>query len=503
MADSTADRLASDTADDATDGKFIWGTTIALQESMNLFTDFLRNFKPKYRAAYNKVLREASEDEDDALAPAPPLPNPLYDNLTSAKGNETLYLTYLRTMRITQQTNLNLDAINVLSYPPTKKLYHQLVAYPQEIIPIMDQVLKDLMIEVATEQAETMEEGLEKDLMIEDTREMAARIYKVRPFGGERSVNMRDLNPGDTDKLVSIKGLVIRATPVIPDMKIAFFRCMVCQHTVQEEIDRGRIDEPAKCPREQCQTPGTMSLIHNRCEFADKQVVRLQETPDVVPDGQTPHTVSLCAYDELVDLVKPGDRVMVTGIFRSIPVRINPRQRSIKALFKTYIDVVHIKRTNVTRMGYDTTTRGSEGRPPGVGVGGEDDEEEGLSSADRDAIQEAGGADAQQTANAEMEAKLIELSTRHDIYDLLSRSMAPSIWEMDDVKKGILLQLFGGTNKSIARGGGGGGPRYRGDINVLMVGDPGTSKSQILQVRHSGREGSCSTIANRLTCLAQ
>ena len=53
---------------------------------------------------------------------------------------------------------------------------------------------------------------------------------------------------------------------------------------------------------------------------------------------------------------------------------------------------------------------------------------------------------------------------------------------MDDVKKGILLQLFGGTNKSISRGGGGGGPRFRGDINVLLVGDPGTSKSQILQV---------------------
>ncbi|KAF5366374.1 hypothetical protein D9615_010664 [Tricholomella constricta] len=79
-------------------------------------------------------------------------------------------------------------------------------------------------------------------------------------------------------------------------------------------------------------------------------------------------------------------------------------------------------------------------------------------------------------------AKLFELSRRPGIYELLARSLAPSIWETDDVKKGILLQLFGGTNKSIARGGGGGGPRYRGDINVLLVGDPGTSKSQILQV---------------------
>jgi DNA replication licensing factor MCM4 len=86
------------------------------------------------------------------------------------------------------------------------------------------------------------------------------------------------------------------------------------------------------------------------------------------------------------------------------------------------------------------------------------------------------------SASAEMEQRLEELSRNPEIYDILSRSMAPSIYEMDDVKKGILLQLFGGTNKSITSGGGGGGPRYRGDINILMVGDPGTSKSQILQV---------------------
>ena len=227
-----------------------------------------------------------------------------------------------------------------------------------------------------------------------------------------------------------------------------------------------------------------MSLVHNRSEFTDKQVIRLQETPDAVPDGQTPHTVSLCVYDELVDLVKPGDRVVITGIFRSIPVRVNPRQRSIKSLFKTYLDVVHVKRTNVARMGYDPSTRGGEGKPPGVGVGGEDDEDESLARPDGMDTDELESDQAPFSAGAEMEAKLVELSRNPEIYDLLARSMAPSIYEMDDVKKGILLQLFGGTNKSIARGGGGGGPRYRGDINILMVGDPGTSKSQILQYVH-------------------
>ena len=266
-----------------------------------------------------------------------------------------------------------------------------------------------------------------------------------------------------------IKGLVIRATPVIPDMKVAFFRCLTCSHTVQAEIDRGKFEEPARCPRDVCASVGTMSLIHNRCEFADRQVIRLQETPDAVPDGQTPHTVSLSVYDELVDVSKPGDRMIVTGIYRSVPVRSNPRQRTLKSLFKTYLDVVHIKIGLGGTLGLDKTTRPAGGdRLPGIGGLGDgvDDEEEGVGRPNR----------------ADFEEKLKELSQRPDLYEYLARSLAPSIWEMEDVKKGILLQLFGGSNKSIAKGGGGGGPRYRGDINVLLVGDPGVSKSQILQV---------------------
>jgi DNA replication licensing factor MCM4 len=264
-------------------------------------------------------------------------------------------------------------------------------------------------------------------------------------------------------------------------MKVAFFRCLVCSHTQQAEIDRGKITEPDRCPRDVCAALGSMTLVHNRCEFSDQQVLRLQETPDAVPDGQTPQTVSLSIFDELVDVTKPGDRLVVTGIFRSVPVRVNPRQRTVKSLFKTYLDIVHIRRGGGGRLGYDKSTRSGTDRLPGIGAsgvgGGEDEEEE-------DAFRQAHPTAGLKTRKEEMEARLIELSRRPDIYELLARSLAPSIWEMDDVKKGILLQLFGGTNKSIARGGGGGGPRYRGDINVLLVGDPGTSKSQILQVSH-------------------
>lgn len=222
-----------------------------------------------------------------------------------------------------------------------------------------------------------------------------------------------------------------------------------------------------------------MSLIlSSRRE--EKPLTRDERT-DAVPDGQTPHTVSLCLYDELVDLVKPGDRINLTGIFRSVPVRLNPKQRVIKSLFKTYLDVVHIKKTDKKRMGVDGSTRSSDDRRGVIGVGGED--EEGANGPEEEMDLDGQGEEIREaSAQAKLKERMVEISRREDIYEYLSRSLAPSIWEMDDVKKGILLQLFGGTNKSIAKGGGGGGPRYRGDINVLLVGDPGTSKSQILQV---------------------
>lgn len=468
--------------------KYIWGTNISLNAAMNLFEEFLQGFKPKYRAAYNEA-RAKEIVEEGGFAP-PPMP--LYDNLSFEQGEVPLYKNYISQMLQTGQVTLNLDMTNMLAYPPTRKMYNQLKSFPQEVIPMLDQVLTDAMIRAAQEEYQDARmrnaDGLMSDAelaLVEERLRGVDRAYRCRPYDGENVVNMRDLNPSDTDRIVTVKGLVIRATATIPDMTTAFFRCLVCQHTVNVEIDRGRINEPTRCPRDVCNSLNSMSLIHNRSVFTDKQIVRLQETPDAVPDGQTPHTVSICLYDELVDLVKPGDRIVITGVFRSVAVRVNPRQRSIKALFKTFVDAVHIKRTNVGRMGFDPSTR--KEKPPGVGVGGEDDDEELLQTATRSADMTLDDEDEEHTnlplsASAEMEKQLLELSRHPDIYDMLARSMAPSIYEMEDVKKGILLQLFGGTNKSIINGGGGGGPRYRGDINVLMVGDPGTSKSQILQV---------------------
>ncbi|CAI5756987.1 unnamed protein product [Candida verbasci] len=406
--------------------RVIWGTNVSIQEVANIFRDFLLSFKYRYR----------KEMDNQDINP---------------EDQDLYYVNKLNEIREMGITNLNLDAKNLLAFPATRKLYYQLINYPQEIIPIMDHTVKDCLIQITNDNNDIAEQPASLD-------EIETNIYTMRPYNINLvEKGMRDLNPNDIDKLVSVKGITLRSTSVIPDMKVAFFKCNACYHTVGVEIDRGVIPEPKKCPRQVCSQTNSMQIIENRSSFADKQVIKLQETPDLVPDGQTPHSINLCVYDELVDSCRAGDRIEVCGIFRSAPVRVNSRQRAVKSLYKTYLDVVHVKKLDKKRLGADITTLETE-------------TERILNDTDIEEIRKI--------TNEEQE-QIKEISQRDDLYELLARSLAPSIFEMDDVKKGILLQLFGGTNKTFKKGG-----RYRGDINILLCGDPSTSKSQILQYVH-------------------
>jgi len=140
--------------------------------------------------------------------------------------------------------------------------------------------------------------------------------------------------------------------------------------------------------------------------------------------------------------VQPGDRVTVTGIYRALSMRVNPLVSNVKSVYRTHIDVVHYRKVDVHRL-RNETERGKETR-----------------------------------FNPEREALLHELSKKPDIYERLARAIAPSIYENEDIKKGILLQLFGGTRKDFTEVGRG---SFRSEINILLCGDPGTSKSQLLQ----------------------
>lgn len=69
-----------------------------------------------------------------------------------------------------------------------------------------------------------------------------------------------------------------------------------------------------------------------------------------MPAGQTPHNVILYAHNDLVDKVQPGDRVTVTGIYRATPMRVNPRQRNVKSVYRTHIDVIHFRKMDAKRL---------------------------------------------------------------------------------------------------------------------------------------------------------
>ncbi|KAB5551310.1 MCM2/3/5 family-domain-containing protein [Coniochaeta sp. 2T2.1] len=455
----------------------IWGTTVSIDDSFASLKDFLRNFTRKYR-----MWADGMTEEETAGLP---------------EASSKPYWEAMENMLLLGTDKLYLDIRDLKAYPRTLKIWHQVQAYPQEIVPVMDQCVQDCMLELAraetanqrsqssganrhmssqssepnfpssddptpaSEVPSTPRPGQSRDAPPSLEDQVTSTSYVVRPWGLDKSTNLRDLNPADMDKLVCIKGLVIRTTPVIPDMKDAFFKCSVCGHSVTVSLDRGRIREPTECPRARCGSKNSMQIVHNRCAFEDKQVIKLQETPDAVPAGQTPHSVSVCVYNELVDFCKAGDRVELTGIFKVTPVRVNPRMRTVKSVHKTYVDVLHVQKVDRKRMGADPST-----------LDFAEDEEAHVNGSGMEDVRKV---------TAEEEEKIKQTAQREDIYELLARSLAPSVYEMDDVKKGILLQLFGGTNKTFHKGG---NPKYRGDINVLLCGDPSTSKSQILSYVH-------------------
>ncbi|KAJ4967870.1 hypothetical protein NE237_014571 [Protea cynaroides] len=397
---STDDAMPSSEGGEGDDAEeappmFVWGTNISVEDVNAAILRFLRHFREHPSHTEGKYMRSIH-------------------HILDVEGD-----------------GLDVDAQDVYNYD--SDLYTKMIRYPLEALAIFDIVLMDLVSRI-------------KPLF---EKHIQARIFNLRT-----STSMRNLNPSDIEKMVSVKGMIIRCSSIIPEIREAVFRCLVCGfYSDPIVVDRGRINEPTKCGRQECQTPNAMSLVHNRCRFADKQIVRLQETPDEIPDGGTPHTVSLLMHDKLVDAGKPGDRVEVTGIYRAMSVRVGSTQRTVKSLFKTYVDCLHLKKTDKSRM-----------------------RAEDPMDIDNDSCNNDDNLPLDYEKKVE---QLKELAKQPDIYDRLTRSLAPSIWELDDVKKGLLCQLFGGNALKLPSGA-----SFRGDINILLVGDPGTSKSQLLQYIH-------------------
>ena len=297
-------------------------------------------------------------------------------------------------------------------------------------------------------------------------------MIQVRPFNLKKTYRIRELDPTHIEKLITLKGIVIRCSDVIPEMKEAAFTCVKCQREERRFIEKGKIIEPTLC--EGCQSANTFKLDHSLCLFSDKQHVKVQETPESVPEGETPQTIHLCAYEDFVDEVRPGDRVEITGIYRAMGVRVNPNRRTLKNIYRTYIDVICYQKTDKARVNVKDADAERQEEAMTENVHMED------VTRDKQVADQGLHGYHQMFSDAEIK-RFKEFSQQQDCYDLLIDSLAPSIWENKDVKKGILTQLFGWVSKELTATGRG---RFRGEINVLLCGDPSTAKSQLLQYVH-------------------
>ncbi|OAA69072.1 DNA replication licensing factor mcm3 [Cordyceps fumosorosea ARSEF 2679] len=253
---------------------------------------------------------------------------------------------------------------------------------------------------------------------------------------GLNACNPRTISSNHLNRMVSLEGIVTRCSLIRPkvvrsvhwnEKKEKFhFR------EYQDQTMTNGVTTSSVYPRED-EDGNPLLTEYGFCTYRDHQSISIQEMPERAPAGQLPRGVDVILDDDLVDKVKPGDRVQLVGIFRTLGNR-NTNHNS--ALFKAVILANNIVL---------------------------------LSS-------KSGGGVAQATITDTDIRNINKIAKRKNLLELLSQSLAPSIYGHHHIKKAILLMLLGGMEKNLENG-----THLRGDINILMVGDPSTAKSQLLR----------------------
>jgi replicative DNA helicase Mcm len=266
---------------------------------------------------------------------------------------------------------------------------------------------------------------LEIDLPIDVVLEKA----HFRIVGLPRRYKTSELRSDQIGRLIALEGLVRTVTEVRPKVISAAFECQRCGHLFYKEQTTSKFQEPYDCPNEACDRRGPFKLLLDKSRFVDAQNVRVQESPEELRGGEQPQTLDVQLEDDMTGMIYPGDRVVINGALRSY-------QRTTQTGKSTYFDLF-LEGNSIEMM------------------------EQEFEEID---------------IRPEDEREIRELSRDPMIYDNVKRSIAPSIYGYDEVKEALALQLFSGVSKGLPDG-----TRIRGDIHILLVGDPGIAKSQLLR----------------------
>lgn len=267
------------------------------------------------------------------------------------------------------------------------------------------------------------------------------RLEAIEAVGGELEVyvrltglpvsdTIRELRNHHLNCLVKVSGVVTRRTGVFPQLKLVKYDCVKCGYTMGPFAQNSEHEvKPMACP--QCQSKGPFQVNTSETVYRDYQKLTLQESPGVVPAGRLPRSKEVILINDLIDCARPGEEVEITGIYcYGYDVSLN--MRNSFPVFSTHLEANHVcKREDLFSI-YALT---------------DEDKHE-----------------------------IITLSRDPKIGERIIRSIAPSIYGHENIKTGLALALFGGLEKRPSPA-----HRLRGDINVLLLGDPGVAKSQFLK----------------------
>lgn len=293
-----------------------------------------------------------------------------------------------------------------------------------------DKKLADELINKPDEWLEAATEAIsEMDFPVKDLPDVQVRVFNLP---SEYEVSISKIRNNHLDHFIAIRCIISKASKVDPAFDVAAFECLRCGHItlVPQPKYSDKLMEPfAGCENtESCGKNGPFTMATEGAVKYDHQYLKVQEPLEDLR-GNQPEFITVSCRDEIAGIVNPGERVIITGILKG-NIRSNSEGKT------KYIDLVFAANSIQ------------------------------KSDADYENIE----------IDPEEEELFKQMARDGTIKDMVLGSIAPSIYGMEDVKLGLALQLFGGTPVEIEDG-----TRKRGDIHILLVGDPGTAKSQLLR----------------------
>ena len=349
----------------------------------------------------------------------------------------------------------------------------------------------------STSGASNAESATQSDFQGEKTtNQQTDKVFALAFYNLPLVSRVRHLRSANIGQLLSISGTVTRTSEVRPELSLATFVCEGCRNTIPNVEQTFKYTEPTQCPNQLCNNRQGWRLDIRQSTFVDWQKVRVQENSSEIPTGSMPRTMDVILRGEIVDRAKAGEKCIFTGALIVIP---DVSQLGLPGVKPTAVrdnqsrsgdanGVTGLKSLGVRDLTYrlaflacmvtpDTSTQGSAPSQQLVGQSNNI-----LASLNQTAPIDPNepGDQAQEAVLASMSHDEIEelraMVHSDHIYMRLVNSLAPMVYGHEVVKKGLLLQLMGGLSKTTPEG-----MQLRGDINICIVGDPSTSKSQFLK----------------------